>query len=158
MKSLTLILSSLFLSFSVFASGGGTDRNVAEYNLGPNDLAVQGYDPVGYFTEGGSRAIKGTIELNYKDVVYNFESRTNLDAFINEPEKYEPTYGGWCAMAMVQGQKVDIDPSIYHVDGDRLHFFVSENAKNAWLQDEKRNTRRADRNWFKISGEGPRGQ
>lgn len=133
------------------------ERNVTEYNLQAG-LGLKGYDPVSYFPEGGGQPLAGqsTLRLDYMGVTYQFANAANLDLFIENPEKYEPTYGGWCAYAMASGSKVDIQPTIYTINGNRLHFFVSKRAKQNFDSDVLGFEIRADGFWKKISGEDPR--
>lgn len=149
-----LILSALFTAVTAQAQTG---RNVPEYNL-QNGVGLKGYDPVSYFPEGGAAAQKGRsdLRLDYMGVTYFFATAANLDLFVENPEKYEPTYGGWCAFAMASGTKVDIQPQFYSINGNRLHFFVSRRAKQNFDSDVRGFETRADGFWKKISGEGAR--
>ena len=40
-----------------------------------------------------------------------FASKENLETFLSNAEKYAPAYGGWCAYAMLDGDKVEVDPN-----------------------------------------------
>jgi len=126
------------------------------YNLGANSLGLSGYDPVSYFTS--SRAEKGSpqIKVQYRGVLYQFVSAEHKAAFLAKPERYLPTYGGWCATAMAKGEKVEIDPTNFKVTDGRLFLFFKSfyaNAQNQWNKDEANLTAKADANWKKISGE-----
>ncbi|MBN8540917.1 MAG: hypothetical protein J0L82_11070 [Deltaproteobacteria bacterium] len=138
-------------------------RNTAEYNLDSQvqpgfAIALKGYDPVSYFPEGGGKPVAGAKEfrLDYMGATYFFASSANLDLFVQNADKYEPTYGGWCAFAMASGSKVDIQPEIYTLSGSRLHFFVSRRAKAGFDSDLVGYESRADSFWKQISGENPR--
>ena len=144
----------------------GTDpnvkRDVAHYNLDKSGLAIQGYDPVAYFPEGGGKPALGKkgLEYRYRGVTYRFASQANLDAFKKDPAKYEPAHGGWCSSAMADGgRKVEIDPKAYKLTNGRLFLFYTSlitDARSFWNKDEPKNTRDADGHWKKISGEDPR--
>ena len=58
-------------------------------------VAIKGYDPVAYFTEG--RAVKGKKEFEYKwqDAKWRFSSAANRDKFAADPPAYAPKYGGY---------------------------------------------------------------
>lgn len=132
--------------------------SVGEYNLPKGKrVAIDGYDPVAYFTE--SKAVKGNPALtsNYEGVQYQFASEANRAAFALDPEKYIPTYGGWCASAMgAKGTKVEIDPTNFKVSGGRLFLFYKDFFSDA-LKDWNRHAAEwepaADANWKKLSGE-----
>ena len=148
MKSLTKWVTILFALFSLgaFAQEG---RNVSEYNL-DGDLGLKGYDPVSYFAEGGSKPAKGNAQIthHHEGVTYRFSSVENREIFKVMPERYEPTYGGYCAWAMAaSGSKVDIDPTLYTIDGNRIHFFIAPGTKRSFDRNVARFSARADRNW-----------
>lgn len=157
---LSSILASALVSVSLLAASSAqaqTTRNVTEYNL-QNSVGLKGYDPVSYFPEGGNQPKEGmqNLKLDYMGVIYLFASAQNLDLFVQNPDKYEPTYGGWCAYAMASGSKVDIQPRIYTINGNRLHFFVSRRAKQNFDANVVNYESRADNFWKQISGEEPR--
>ncbi|MGE3106912.1 MAG: YHS domain-containing (seleno)protein [Phycisphaerales bacterium] len=137
-------------------------RDVTQYNLAKDKPAIEGYDPVGYFKEGGGKPMKGTKELayTYRGVTYYFATKENRDRFKKDPEKYEPAYGGWCASAIADGgRQVEIDPKNFKVTGDRLFLFYKgllQDAKDFWNKDEKKHTDEADGWWKKIASEEPR--
>ncbi|MFK7760171.1 MAG: YHS domain-containing (seleno)protein [Phycisphaerales bacterium] len=137
-------------------------RNIKEWDLSKKSLAIDGYDPVAYFPEGGSKPTKGkkSITLTYKGVNYRFASAANREAFEKNPSKYEPAFGGWCAWAMSKGTKTEINPKTYIIKDDRLYLFYNGlfgNTKDDW---EKGNhaslSDQADAEWKTISGESPR--
>lgn len=132
-------------------------RNVPEYNL-QSGLGLNGFDPVAIFPEGGSAPKEGLpgLTLEFEGVVYRFASVDHRDMFAANPAKYEPTYGGWCAYAMASGSKVDIQPQLFTIQGNRAHYFVSSRAKQNFDRDLSAYEVNADRNWKTISGEDPR--
>ena len=154
-----LVLSMFVLGLSVnpnLAHAQGS-RKVSEYNL-QNAVGLKGYDPVAIFAEGGGAPLAGMpgLSLDYQGVTYHFASVQNRDQFQLQPEKYEPTYGGWCAYAMASGSKVDIQPQLFTVHGNRAHYFVSARAKQNFDRDISGHESRADGFWKMFSGEDPR--
>lgn len=137
-------------------------RAASHYNLAKDSLAIEGFDPVAYFPEGGGKPAKGDakFELTHEGVKYRFASQANLDRFKGDPAKYEPAYGGWCAYAMGNdGSKVEIDPKSFTVENDRLFLFYKDfftETRKSWLKDEKSLLPKAEANWKKTSGEDPR--
>ena len=69
---------------------------------GRADTAILGYDPVAYFTDG--KPVKGQDNLvfDYLGAKWKFASRSHLDLFKADPEKYAPQYGGYCAYGVTQ--------------------------------------------------------
>ena len=128
---------------------------VGEYNLDKTGLALQGYDPVSYFN-GKPAEGKKDFATKFGGATYTFANAANRDAFLSTPDKYLPAYGGWCATAMAQGKKVEIDPENYKVTGGRLFLFyknIISNAINDWNKDEPNSTAAADKHWQGITGE-----
>ncbi|MTH17398.1 YHS domain-containing (seleno)protein [Flavobacterium sp. LC2016-01] len=150
MKKLVVLLLIL-VSGSSFAQNDA--KRVSQYNL-ENKIAIQGYDPVGYFNQG--KAIKGKKEIStsYQGVIYNFSSTENKNVFLKNPSKYEPQYGGWCAYAMGSaGKKVEINPETFKISDGKLYLFYNayfNNTLKSWNPDEANLKVKADNNWKKI--------
>lgn len=148
---------ALFAFFSPSTGVAQPSRSTSEYNV-ENGIGLHGYDPVAVFPEGGGQAEVGQMQfsLSHESVTYVFASSEHLEMFRTSPEKFEPTYGGWCAYAMASGSKVDIQPMLFTIHGNRAHYFVSARAKLNFDRDITDYETRADENWKKISGEDAR--
>ncbi|OMQ12972.1 YHS domain-containing (seleno)protein [[Flexibacter] sp. ATCC 35103] len=150
MKKLVLFLLVLVSGVS-FAQN--ETKRINQYNV-EHKVAIQGYDPVGYFNQG--KAIKGKkeISVSYQGVVYNFSSAENKNAFLANPSKYEPQYGGWCAYAMGSaGEKVSINPETFKIIDGKLYLFYNayfNNTLKSWNKDQNTLKNQADNNWKKI--------
>lgn len=137
-------------------------RDVSHYNIQKGKPAIEGYDPVAYFPEGGGKPAKGKKELSseYRGVRYSFASEANRTLFTSNPEKYEPAYGGWCATAMADGgRKIEISPKNYKITNGRLFLFYKDifsDALDFWNKDEGKHTKTADDAWMTLTGEAPR--
>lgn len=127
---------------------------LAQYNVSDGALAITGHDPVAYFEVGKAEAGKPEFASLYRGVSYRFASAERRAKFAAAPEKYAPAYGGWCATAMAEGRKVEIDPANFKVTDGRLYLFYKGwlgNALNDWNKDEKGLTAKADAAWGKIA-------
>lgn len=148
MKYLSLLLALLFLPTLV---NGQESKSEKEYlNLGKNDLAIKGYDPVSYFMESGPKEGSKELSFSYKGANYHFVSQANLNTFKADPEKYEPEYGGWCAYAMAKGYTADINPETYKILDGKLLLFYNKfftNTLPKWNKDEKNLYPAAEKNW-----------
>ena len=138
-------------------------RAIAKWNLtSDTKLAIEGFDPVAYFPEGGGAATKGDAKFTheYGGVKYQFANEKNKAAFIANPSKYEPAYGGWCAWAMKDGEQVEIDAKSFIVRDGRLFLFYNGffgDTKAKWLKGAHNSeATEADGKWQKLSGESPR--
>ena len=119
------------------------------------NVALSGYDLVGYFEV--NQAIEGSANYStqYKGVSYHFSNEQHLKYFQADPEHYLPKYGGYCSWAMGKnGTKVPSNPMTFKfVDGE-LHFFFNGqykrspfNALEEWNKEEAYLKPMADINW-----------
>ena len=133
-----------------------------QHNLGKGNLAIEGYDPVAYFAEGGGAPKKGDAKITHTHggVSYRFASQEHLDLFKANPAKYAPAHGGWCTYAMGKnGEKVEVDPKSFVVQDGRLFLFyksILNDTRKSFLKEQAALTSQADANWKKLSGEEPR--
>lgn len=142
-----------------------TKIRLEKYQLEKKTLGAQGYDPVGYFPEGDpkgkGRAVKGPkdIEHTHLGVIYRFSSRANLELFKKNPEKYEPSFGGWCAYAIAHETYTEPNPKNFKIQGGRLLLFYDDLLTNTAKEWEKEGPLtlepRADAYWTKQTGERP---
>lgn len=150
MKQFIIFITLLFFFTSVFAQD---QKRLNQFNL-QNNLAVQGYDVVSYFTE--NKTIKGSPAnaVIYQGIKYHFATVANKEAFKKNPAKFEPQYGGWCAYAMgASGEKVEIDPSTFKIIDGKLYLFYNRlfnNTLTKWNRDEPNLKLKAEVNWKKI--------
>ena len=127
----------------------------APVNLSQGDLAIQGYDPVAYFTE--SAPVKGSPEFtaSHEGATYRFASAANRDAFAADPARYAPAYGGFCAFGLAYGQKVDVDPEAFAVVDDTLYLNVNKDVQKRWQADVPGFVAEADGYWPQIKDVAP---
>jgi YHS domain-containing protein len=112
-----------------------------------NDLAIDGYDPVAYFTE--QKPVKGAPEIlaKFRGSTFQFASAAHRDIFAADPSKYAPQYGGYCAYGMAKGYKAAIDPAAFTIVSDKLYLNYSETIRSRWLSDIPGYVQKADANW-----------
>ncbi len=119
-----------------------------------NNLMVDGYDVVAYFTK--NKAVEGSSKFKYvhKGMIYHFSSQNNLNLFKANPNKYIPQYGGWCAYALgAKEDKVSINPETFKVVNGKLYLFYNQfwvNTLDSWNEDEANLNRKADACWKKL--------
>jgi len=115
-----------------------------------SDLAVSGYDPVAYFTEGKPVEGKSDFEYKWQGATWRFANAKNLAAFKANPEAYAPQYGGYCAWAVSQGYTASSDPQAWKIVGKKLYLNYSKDVQKKWQADESGNIAKADKNWPKV--------
>lgn len=111
------------------------------------NLAIRGYDPVAYFTEG--KAVKGDKDftLGWQGADWRFANAENRDRFSEDPEKYAPQYGGYCAWAVSRNYTAPTDPDAFTLVDGKLYLNYNKRVMNQWLEDRDRNIEQADENW-----------
>ena len=147
--------SIIIIGFAILLLG--LSHNIygqTNFNLDKNGLAIQGYDPVSYFLEKMPKKGDSKISFSSEGRTYYFSSEGNKKTFEENPDKYEPAYGGWCAYAIgLDASKVKIDPKTYKiVNGELLLFynFFFVNTLDKWNDVEAGWDNRAKTNWVKI--------
>ncbi len=113
-------------------------------------VAVKGYDPVAYFTEGKPVKGNGKYEYEWMGAKWRFSSAENRDLFTKNPEKYAPQYGGYCAYAVSQGVTADIDPTAWKIVDGKLYLNLSHSVARIWKKDIPGYIALADKNWPKL--------
>lgn len=109
--------------------------------------AIKGYDPVAYFTQ--SKPVRGDDDYTYrwKGAEWYFSSATNRDAFVQNPDKYAPQYGGYCAWAVSQGYTAKIDPDAWYIHQGKLYLNYNKSVQKKWQQNVPKHIAQGDKNW-----------
>lgn len=153
MKHLVLTLVSLaIISFSTSAGNGHINKN-------DDNVAINGYDVVAYHTEYDAKKGSGKYSTTHDGVTYYFSSAENQNLFIQNPEKYLPEFGGYCAYAIAAMEKeVPVNPETFKIVNGKLYLFFNGpyNGENMntiipWNEAEVELTQKAEVNWKKMN-------
>ncbi len=150
--SATLLLA--FLLAGTMSANAQADARTKAYNVSKAALAIEGFDPVAYFTTG--KAAKGSknLAVSHQGIVYYFANTQNRELFKANAAKYEPQYGGWCAYAMgAAGEKVEVDPETFKIKDGKLFLFYhswTNNTLTKWNKAEAALKTKADLSWAKF--------
>jgi YHS domain-containing protein len=110
-------------------------------------LALKGYDPVAYFTDGKPVEGVAQYELAFDGQRYRFASAQHRDLFKASPDKYAPQFGGLCAMNLSRGVKRESDPHNWVISNGNLYVFAGERGAQNFAADAQATTARAAANW-----------
>jgi hypothetical protein len=113
----------------------------------PGGNAIKGYDPVAFFTLGQPILGFDRFSYSWKGARWLFSSEEDLTRFKDDPEKYAPQYGGFCAYGTANGHKAPTETDTWTIVGDKLYFNYSSKVKEMWLKDQKALIEKADKNW-----------
>jgi YHS domain-containing protein len=141
----------LFTVAIILVSVIGAHAQKAEV-YAPKGNAINGYDPVAFFTM--SKPVMGADDYTcmYKDVKWKFSSKENRDAFQANPEHYAPQYGGYCAYGTAEGHKAPTEIETWSVVNDKLYFNYNGKVKEMWVKDQQSYIMKADKKWPEIKG------
>lgn len=116
----------------------------------PGGVALQGYDPVAYFTTG--KPVKGSPDhaLMWRGATWYFASAESQEAFEMNPQAYAPQYGGYCAYAMTKGAISPTAPEAFAVAGGQLYLTYSTEVRAIWEEDIDGNVALADLHWPEV--------
>ncbi len=116
-------------------------------NLDHNGVAIQGYDPVAFFTD--NRPVKGNAQFQseYSGAKYYFASSEHKATFDKEPAKYEPQFGGYCAYGVGHSTRAPIKIEAWQIVNGRLLMQYDLDIKNKFNQDQQGMLKKADENW-----------
>ena len=118
-------------------------------------LALQGYDPVAYFTEAQPVIGDSAISYMWRGATYRFSSTEHRDAFAADPERYAPQFGGYCAFAVSRGTTANGDPHQWAIVNDRLFLNNNALAMTLWNEDRSGNIKAGQENWPLIPKRTP---
>lgn len=110
-------------------------------------VAVNGYDVVGYFTEG--RPVEGSdaYTAQHDGAIWRFASAQHRDLFVADPGKYTPQYGGYCAYAVSYGSTATTVPEAWKIVDDKLYLNYSRGVQSKWEKDIPGYISKANANW-----------
>ncbi len=145
-------LRALFFALAVAAAvplaGGApaatTEQVVADPHSG---LAIGGFDPVAYFTDGVAQPGRSEFEFGFAGVIWRFRNEGNRAAFVADPEVYMPRFGGHDPLAVARGASAPGHPALWAIAEDRLYLFYSAAARDAFVRDPGAAAEAAERGW-----------
>ena len=119
-------------------------------DLNGDGIGLDGFDPVSYFD---GEPLRGTNEYSYTldGVTYRFANEENQVRFEEDPARYIPQYGGYCAVGVTQNQRHRSDPETYKIHEGRLYLFSRQSLDDARVSLEDNNfpdyVKQADSAW-----------
>ena len=113
-------------------------------------FAIKGYDPVAFYTQ--SKAVHGYDSLAYKwnTATWLFASDSNRIAFAQNPQKYAPQYGGYCAYGVATNHKAPTETDTWTILNNKLYFNYNSKVKTEWTKQQDALIQKADTNWVAI--------
>ena len=146
MKKLILSLVVATLALPLFAQTPAKTL----LNLDQSGVAIQGYDPVAFFTD--HKPVKGDAKflVKHDGAVYFFASKEHKDLFKADPAKYIPDFGGYCAYGVSRNKLVEIDVDAFQIVDGKLLLQYSKGVRDDFNKDTSGNLAKADANWVGL--------
>ncbi|MEK7731189.1 MAG: YHS domain-containing (seleno)protein, partial [Planctomycetota bacterium] len=137
------------------------ERAVKSFDLKPADYIatanerfakpmIGGYCPVSYQLSG--QAVKGDVKFKQtiRAEVYHLASTEAKAAFIKEPDKFIPLYGGLCAEGVARGKRYAAVPTVFAVVDGRTYVFFDAAAKKTFDANPAETIKNAEANWPEL--------
>ena len=109
-------------------------------------LAIRGYDPVAYFTDGKPKRGLPGFEYEWDEYRYRFASAEHRELFKADPLRYAPQFSNFCAMSLAQGEIVEADPENWLISEGKLYLFGKSIGPELFQKGLAANVARADQN------------
>ena len=129
---------------AVSAWAAVTERAVVNRYSG---LAIDGFDPVAYFTDAEPAKGEAGIEASAGGAVWRFRNEANRAVFLAHPDIYGPRFGGYDPVDVSNGKVIAGRAQLWLISGERLYLFSREENRSAFAADAEGIARRADGQW-----------
>ena len=110
-------------------------------------LAIDGFDPVAYFTDAEAAKGKPDIEASSGGAVWRFRNDANRAVFLAHPDIYGPRFGGYDPVDVARGKTVVGQARLWLVSGERLYLFSREDNRNAFAANPEDVVKQANGKW-----------
>jgi YHS domain-containing protein len=139
--ALTILLAAALPAFS---------QTKTLLNLDKAGVAIQGHDPVAFFTE--NKPVKGDAKFpaRHNGATYFFATKDHRDQFKADPTKYEPAFGGYCAFGVSKNRLIEIDVDAFQIVDGKLLLQYSKGVREDFNKDAKANLAKANANWIGL--------
>ena len=136
----------LALSLGLFAAPGRAEAEQL-FDQDRAGIAIQGYDPVAYFTQG--KAVKGSDAFSHQwlGATWYFANAEHRDLFTVDPVKYAPQYGGYCTSGIAGAGLHGADPKIWRIVDGKLYLNGSEYALKQFADSAPEGIEASDAKW-----------
>ncbi len=125
-------------------------RAAGDPPLGSKRVALSGYDPVSYFSDGHPE--KGSAEYSaaFDDATYWFKNAEHRALFVTDPDHYAPQFAGYCAVTLSRGAKQEADPEAWAIADGKLYVFASKQGVPLFQQQTASIIEKAGEAWPEL--------
>ena len=148
----------LVLSFTAIACGINSASATAQDSpsapvqqlvnvSGASGIAINGYDPVAFFTD--KEPVHGNFKISaeHRGATYFFASEKHKAMFAKDPDKYAPQCGGFCAFGVSVGALFPVDINTWQVQNDKLYLNLNPDILKMFNDNLDDNIAKSAANW-----------
>ncbi|MEQ9815719.1 MAG: YHS domain-containing (seleno)protein [Azospirillaceae bacterium] len=110
-------------------------------------VALRGVDAVALATGLEVAPGRAVFTVEHDGVAYYFASEQSMALFSEDPDRYLPQFGGFCAYGVANGLKLDANPHFADIVDGQLYLFLNEVAFERYLEDPAGTIALAEENW-----------
>lgn len=119
----------------------------AAVNTNDEGVALEGHDPVAFFTVGAPVPGKASISADHEGATYHFAKKANRKTFLADPQRYLPAFGGYCGFGCAKGKLLPVKIDTWQIKDDRLILYNNAKIKIQFEADIDTLITSADANW-----------
>ena len=142
------------LAFAAQAAWSAEPTSAHDVHIcAPDGVALGGFDVVSYRQADGPVQGDAMISWQHNGLIYRFANLDNRAAFVKEPQRYLPTYSGWCSTNLAMGRLACPDYTNFQIENDELLLFEHvgfTNGRDVWNTNPQAHKRRADGNFLRL--------
>ncbi|MHA1546556.1 MAG: YHS domain-containing (seleno)protein [Alphaproteobacteria bacterium] len=142
-----MLATTLVLLGSLHLAGGALAGKAEIFTGATKGVAINGYDPVAYFTQEKPVAGTPAFTTSWKGATWRFSTSANQASFVKNPEKFAPQFGGYCAYAVSKGATAKTEPDAWTIVQGKLYLNYSKSVRTIWRKDVPGNIAKANANW-----------
>jgi YHS domain-containing protein len=113
-------------------------------------VALSGFDPVSYFTDGHPEKGSAEYSATYDDATYWFKNTEHRALFVADPDHYAPLFSGYCTIMVSRGVKQEADPEAWAIAGGKLYVFSAKEGVPVFQDQTTGIVSKAMENWQDV--------
>jgi len=87
-------------------------------------VGLQGYSPVSYIDNNKAEPGSPRFSAEHEGITYFFTKNAQRQAFVANPAKYEPAYGGYCAYGCAVNGLFTPNPESFKIIDGKINLFI----------------------------------
>jgi YHS domain-containing protein len=146
-RRVSLLFSILIFLAAFPTAQAQTPSGKILVNVNDKGIALQGYDPVSFFSDGRPAKGNPALTLRHEGATYWFATSENKATFEAAPERYVPAFGGYCAYGASNGYTAPVEIDTWQIVDGRLLLNYNKSIRKKFDADRAAYLQKADANW-----------